>query len=76
MATLAPAAAYAAAATSRDDDGLDLEGLIGILRRRWKVIAAITFSVALLATLAVFQVTPRYSAASSVAKQTVCRSRS
>jgi capsular exopolysaccharide synthesis family protein len=70
MATLASAPSHAVAASPREGEGLDLEGLIGILRRRWKVIAAITFSVALMATLAVLQVTPRYSAASSVAVQT------
>lgn len=70
MATMASGAPHAAATSPQGDEGLDLEGLIGIVRRRWKVIAAITASVALLATLAVFQLTPRFSAGTAVAVQT------
>jgi len=70
MATLAPAAPYVVAAAPREDNGFDLGGLIGVLRRRWVIIAALVASVTLLAGLVVFQLTPRYSASASVAVQT------
>ncbi|MFC3714018.1 GumC family protein [Sphingoaurantiacus capsulatus] len=68
MATIA--AAPPAPLVDRPDPGLDLGALIGILRRRWQLIGAITLSVVLLATLTVYQLTPRYAAMSAVAVQT------
>lgn len=49
---------------------LDVRAIIAVLRRRWKVLAASIVSVTLLAVLVVFQMTPRYSATSSVAINT------
>jgi len=51
-------------------NAFDVRGLIGIARRRWKVLAAAVLSITLLATLIVFQMTPLYSATSSVAINT------
>lgn len=43
---------------------------LAVLRRRWQVLAAAVISITLLAALVVFQLTPRYSATSSVAINT------
>ncbi|WP_162248193.1 MULTISPECIES: polysaccharide biosynthesis tyrosine autokinase [unclassified Sphingomonas] len=43
---------------------------LAVLRRRWQVLAACVVTITLLTLLAVFQVTPRYSATSSVAINT------
>jgi capsular exopolysaccharide synthesis family protein len=69
MATTYPIAPFGVAATA-DHDGIDLGALIGVLRRRWAVIVAVAAGIALLTTLTVFQLTPRYAATSSVAVQT------
>lgn len=52
------------------DVGFDLRGLMAVLRRRWKVLAASIVSITILAALAVMQMTPLYSATSSVAINT------
>lgn len=70
MASLAPGGSFDVADAGSADDGLDLRALGGVLRRRWKVIAVTVLAVSLLTTLAVFQLTPRYSASSAVAVQT------
>lgn len=50
--------------------GFDFRDLIAILRRRWKVIAASIVTITILAMLVVWQITPEYSATSSVAINT------
>jgi capsular exopolysaccharide synthesis family protein len=52
------------------DIGLTLRLIVAALRRRWQVLAAAILSITLLATLVVFQLTPTYSATSSVAINT------
>lgn len=52
------------------DLGFDIRGLIAVLRRRWQVIAASIVSITILAALVVLQMTPLYSATSSVAINT------
>ncbi len=51
-------------------NAFDVRGLIGVVRRRWKVLAASVISITLLAALVVFQMTPLFSATSSVAINT------
>lgn len=48
----------------------DFRGLIAVLRRRWRIIAASVLSLTLLTVLVVYQLTPRFSATSSVAINT------
>ena len=49
---------------------IDVRAIIAVLRRRWKILAASIVSVTLLSVLVVFQMTPLYSASSSVAINT------
>lgn len=58
------------AAQTGFDIGFDFRGLIAVLRRRWQVIAASVISITILAVLVVMQMTPLYSATSSVAINT------
>lgn len=48
----------------------DLWGLIAVLRRRWQIIAATVVSITVLTILVLFQLTPLFSATSSVAINT------
>jgi polysaccharide biosynthesis transport protein len=70
MATVIPSASFGGAIPQQPGDGIDLGALLGVLRRRWTLIAAVAASITLLTALAVFQLTPRYAATSSVAVQT------
>lgn len=51
------------------DAGLDLGGLVLFLGRKWRLILGTAVAVALLTTLVLLQMTPRYSATASVAIQ-------
>lgn len=52
------------------DGGFDIRAWIAILRRRWRVLAASIVVITVLTLLVVLQLTPRYSATSSVAINT------
>ncbi|MET0375533.1 MAG: Wzz/FepE/Etk N-terminal domain-containing protein, partial [Rhizorhabdus sp.] len=52
------------------ESSYDVRGLIAILRRRWQVLAASVVSITILVALVVMQMTPIYSATSSVAINT------
>ena len=69
MATIASVAPLAPQARATED-AFDLNAALGIIRRRWQVVAAVVAAVTLLTVLAVFQATPRYSATSNIAVQT------
>src|ERR1700730_16086517 len=47
-------------------DGTELPQVLGVLRRRWPVIAGCTVLLNLLAVVVIFQLTPRYTAESTV----------
>jgi capsular exopolysaccharide synthesis family protein len=56
--------------TAGSDSNIDFRAWIAVLRRRWQILAASIVAITLLALLVVFQLTPRYSATSSVAINT------
>src|SRR5579859_5828801 len=47
-------------------DGPDLQQVLGVLKRRWNVIAGWTMLLTLVAVTLIFQLTPRYTAESTV----------
>ena len=47
-------------------DGAEMRQMIGVFKRRWKVIAGLTMLLTLLAVTVIFQLTPRYTAESTV----------
>lgn len=66
-----PSAADVALSASDDaDQSIDIRALIGVLRRRCVVILLSVVSITLLSILVVYQVTPLFSATSSVAVTT------
>ncbi|MES2987774.1 MAG: polysaccharide biosynthesis tyrosine autokinase [Pseudomonadota bacterium] len=52
-----------------EDGGIDLSGLMLFLKRRWKLIIGTATLIAVIAALALMQMTPRYTATASVAVQ-------
>lgn len=52
------------------ESGYDVRGLVAVLRRRWQVLAASVVSITIIVALVVMQMTPIYSATSSVAINT------
>ena len=70
MATIASAAPFEPEFRPSAEAPFDLSGFLGLIRRRWQIVVATVAAVSLLTILAVFQVTPRYSAASNIAVQT------
>ncbi|WCT74121.1 polysaccharide biosynthesis tyrosine autokinase [Sphingomonas naphthae] len=67
---MAAAAGFADGISAEEESGIDLGGVLRFLRRRWAWILGTAVVVALVAGLALLQVTPRYSATASVAVQT------
>jgi len=53
-----------------DEGGIDMLRLLQVLRRRWTVIVGSGAIVAVLATIVVMQITPRYSSVTTVAIET------
>lgn len=53
-----------------EEGGLDLSGLVLFLKRRWKQIVGTAILIAVLTVLALLQMTPLYTATSTVAVQT------